>query len=91
MTITVEELRRKYPEPKRGADFTNDSDYCVGFAFAMEMGLQSPSRDIEHALRLAKPDLRDSDIRFYVVQILTANDCGEFDDAWAWLDKGLSA
>lgn len=109
MTITVEELRRKYPEPVE-ATITNVLDhadaYCVGGSLCLELGGKNGfptvsaavwwnERDseltLDWALLIANPQLTAPQAAELAAHIMDENDEGNFDVAWAWLDKGLSA
>ncbi len=86
MTITVEELRRKYPNP-RAHPRGYAGEYCVGWALRREVG---SSFSVVDALRSANPNLSESQAEAFLAHIIAENDAGNFDVAWAWLDKGLS-
>lgn len=92
MTITVEELRRKYPNPVSFAKERVPLDaYCVGKALCLEIGMSMAVWDIQHALHYANPNLTPGDLDYFYVHITAENDAENFDVAWAWLDKALSA
>ncbi len=85
--ITVEELRRKYPHPVR--EPKNVGEYCVGMTLGMKMGIAA--RCITENLQRANPNLGLHEAFRISTEIVHENDAGNFDVAWAWLDKGLSA
>lgn len=98
--ITVEELQRKYPEPIPAwtdiAARTPES-YCVGGAFCLSLGRTGNSygsfpepNDLAGWLRLGHPTLDVAEALDIARHIIDENDAGNFEDAWAWLSKGLS-
>jgi hypothetical protein len=86
MTITVEEIRERYPNPRKNP--TSSNGYCVGYALCRY--LKRPLSIFE-ALMWANPGLSERKAKEFHRHIVETNDAGDFDAAWAWLGKGLSA
>ena len=99
MTINVEELRKKFPSPRRGGGplpFKPET-YCVGGALSLELAEQHgrcarnfPTLMDICFLLVEVTGLPRSDARYFADKIMTSNDEGNFDEAWAWMDKALS-
>lgn len=88
MTITIEELRRKYPNPVSHPERDlSGKSYCVGMACLAEMKEQGGFAAYWHE----NINLPAHEARAIWHHIIRENDAGNFDVAWAWLDKGLTA
>ena len=106
MAVNVEELRKKYPNPKSAADAqaVGRESYCVGGALWRELRMEkwniredlgpmtcTPSPPaVALALRVANPNLAYAESCHIADQIVYENDSDNFDVAWAWMDKALS-
>lgn len=95
VVVTVEELRKKYPEPK-SERWNAPGDYCVGGALCQEMALVIteascfPTRP-QLARRLCEVNsaLSSHQAAAIATRITRANTAGDFDGAWEWLARGL--
>jgi hypothetical protein len=91
----VDEIRRKYPNPVRSGGQPDDT-YCVGGAFCLSREGRVAwnnfpiSPYLAQELRLENPTLSDYDALEIANSIIDANDNERFEEAWAWLEKGLT-
>ena len=91
-TPTVTEIRAKYPKPSN-ADLIGAYCYCVGGALTLYLGIAQRfpmTTDLVLALKMANPELHDTMTAFDIARdIMGANDSGDFEAAWAALDRAL--
>lgn len=98
---SISEIRDEYPHPSRKADDSGANDrYCVGGAVCMAHGLWQDDAATEtnfpneDTLCTALQDLNrgiDSTTAYNLaVEIIDANDSGEFDRAWELAEYALS-
>lgn len=113
----MEQIRDEWPNPTRGSDAAaendyddvmdpdpEDTNYCVGGAFLLSMGIRSGG-EIDHGptghlfpspgclgevLMEANPDLDPYLAKSFGRSIVKANDAGDYVRAWSALDCALS-
>ncbi len=96
MSITVEEIKAKYPNPVIAppADEPIDGRYCVGGALCRCLGepyARFPSVClIADVLMVANPRLSETRAYDFAFKITLSNDAGDFEGAWSFLDMALT-
>jgi hypothetical protein len=89
----VDEIRRKYPNPSSAR--RPQGPYCVGGAFLLSSRWRKTvsypdATTLALKLRAGNDNLSREEADHCAAQIIRENDAGNFEDAWAWLDKALS-
>src|SRR5438067_13860098 len=98
--ITVDELQRKYPNPRAAAEAPRyPDDYCVGgtlWAEIWQRGLDERYSNyfptfgkLASLMQDNNPRLGQDAANEMSQNIIRLNDARQFEDAWAWLRKGL--
>lgn len=92
--MNVADIKAKFPNPSDPLDDQKtETSYCVGGAFCMALGWKSntfPNVDIlMEALREANADLSIRLADKYAVDIIKANDAGDYEAAWKALGDAL--
>lgn len=101
MTVTVEEIRAKYPNPVKAiAGNLRDGYYCVGGALCKflygDSGEAFPISQLNRALVAANPALARNIHCVYTkaedfgASIIGQNDSENFEAAWKFLDEALN-
>ena len=92
MTVSIADIKAKYPNPKRVTDDMRDGEgYCVGGALCLYQGIDRRFPGLSTlalAIEQANPDA--DDVYRIAQAILQTNDYGDFELAWALLDKVLT-
>lgn len=93
MSELVDVLRNKYPEPKISGFQGCGSNYCVGGALykhrGHDEGFPSPN-NLSDVLLEENPALSEYSALTLAVKITTANDAGDFNVAWRWMEHALT-
>lgn len=91
----VELLRRQYPDP-RISGFAGNAQtrcYCVGGTLCLSQGhpegFPSPWT-LAEALQTENPSLGDYQALTLAAKITSANDTGDFNGAWRWMEHALT-
>jgi hypothetical protein len=98
MSVTMPEIRAKFPRPQRQQTRKGEHAYCVGGAYCIFVGYTEhgfiPRFPEEHflarALRASNPRLSSTVAQEYANRITDHNDYGRFSKAWRYLDKALT-
>ncbi len=98
----VESIRAWFPNPARLKNVLHDRNpdsYCVGGALCLYMythGFDVPperfptAMQLANAIMAANPNIDSGRAVDAALDVLTANDTGDFDAAWRYLDDALS-
>lgn len=93
MDDLVNVLRSKYPEPKISGCGQCGRNYCVGGALYLHRGYTDgfpPPNQLADALLEENPALSEYSALTLAVKITTANDAGDFNVAWRWMEHALT-
>jgi hypothetical protein len=103
MTIDIDDLKKRYPNPSRGRNKISMpfGCYCVGGAFLHYLqnyfGLHAitaiefpSSRILADGIQVANPSLTLGGAIDYALWVIAANDSGRFGRAWELLDEAIN-
>lgn len=92
MAELVGHIRTEYPNPLKAAASCVTGAYCVGGALCQFIGLHQSfpmKEELQHVLR-DEVGLSNGESYRYARRIISRNDMGKFDEAWAVLEEALN-